>query len=298
MANLAYPDLVAINIVRKASKTGVALLAGATVLLSSLASEPAHAKNGRGLAIGVGAFGVGVLLSDAYRAEKYSNSNDDDDYQERSYRKKSPPPSPRNRSSSAEVQFSQEVLETQKSLNQAGYNAGTADGVGGPQTTAAVKAFQRGFGYQETGRLTAEQRKKLYVIAPQMANADDDGGAQQVHATGNFAPEATRSEPRSDTPKFGTETPQQETKTVAGHENTAQIVPEAEIETSTLQVEKALFSLQLTKSLPDGKIDDETVAAIKQLQSRFNQSPTGELTSEQRAHLMTLVRAYFSFEKN
>lgn len=305
MAKLAYPDLAGIDTVRNASKLGVALLTGATFLLSSLAAEPAHAKNGRGLAIGVGAFGLGVLLNEASRAENNSgyNDNDDDDYREndhreRSYRKKSASPSTRNRSSSPEVQFSQEVLETQKSLNQAGYDAGTEDGVGGPQTAAAVKAFQRGFGYQETGILTPAQRKRLYLAASEIANPADGGSAQEVHTTGAISPGATSVEQDAYKPKFGNETPVDETKTVAGHENTRQTVPEAEIDQSTLEVEKALFSLQMIKTRPDGKIDDETVAAIKQYQSHFNQSPTGELNLEQRAHLMTLVKAYFSFEKN
>ena len=50
MAKLAYSDLAAIDMVRNASKLGVALLTG-TFLLSSLAAEPALAKGGRGLAI-------------------------------------------------------------------------------------------------------------------------------------------------------------------------------------------------------------------------------------------------------
>ena len=297
MTKSAYPDLVATDIVRKTSKSGVALLTGATFLLSSLAAEPAHAKNSRGLAIGVGAFGLGVILNEASRAEDHSGYNDDDDdYQERSYQKTSKSRS-RNQSNSPEVHFSQEILEAQKSLNQAGYDAGTEDGVGGPQTTAAVKAFQRSQGYQETGRSTAAQRKKLYVVAPAMAHTGDGGSAQEVPTAGEVSLKATSVEQESYKPKFGNQTSRDETKTVAGHENTRQTIPEAKIDPSTLEVEKALFSLQLTKSLPDGKIDDETVAAIKQYQSYFNQSPTGELSSEQRAKLMSLVQVYFSLEK-
>jgi peptidoglycan hydrolase-like protein with peptidoglycan-binding domain len=304
MAKLAYSDFAAIDMVRNASKLGVALLTG-TFLLSSLAAEPAHAKGGRGLAIGVGAFGLGVLMNEASRAEHNSgyNDNDDDDYrqndyQKKSYRKNSPPASTRSRSSAPEVQFSQEVLETQKSLNQAGYDAGTEDGVGGPQTAAAVRAFQRGFGYQETGILTPAQRKRLYVVASEIANPADGGSTQEVHTTGAISPVAGSMEQDAYKPKFGNETPLDETKTVAGHENTRQTVPEEEVDQSTLEVEKALFSLQMIKTQPDGKIDGETIAAIKQYQTHFNQSPTGELNPEQRAHLMTLVKAYFSFEKN
>jgi peptidoglycan hydrolase-like protein with peptidoglycan-binding domain len=304
MAKSAYPDLAAIDVVRNASKWGVALLTSA-FLLSGLGAEPAHAKNGRGLAIGVGAFGLGVLMSEASRAENHGgyNDNDDDDYRqndyrEKSYRKKSPSPSARSRSSAPEVQFSQEILETQKSLNQAGFDAGTEDGVGGPQTTAAIRTFQRGQGYPETGKLTAAQLKRLYVVASEVINAGDGGAAQEVPTTGDVSLRATSLEQDAYKPKFGYETPLKETKIIAGHENTRQTVAEPDIDPSTLEVEKALFSLQLIKTMPDGKMDDETVAGIKEYQSHFNQSPTGELSQEQRAHLMTLVKAYFSFEKN
>jgi peptidoglycan hydrolase-like protein with peptidoglycan-binding domain len=304
MAKLVYSDLVATDIVQNASKLGVALLTGA-FLLSGLGAEPAHAKNGRGLAIGVGAFGLGVLMSEASRAEHHGGYNDHDDddyrennYREKTYRKKSPPPSARSRSSAPEVQFSQEILETQKSLNQAGFDAGTEDGVGGPQTTAAIRAFQRGQGYPETGKLTAAQLKRLYVVASEVMNARDSGGAQEVHTPSDASLRETSLEQDSYKPKFGYETPPNETQIVAGHENTRQTVPEPEIDPSTLELEKALFSLQLIKAMPDGKMDDETVAGIKEYQSHFNQSPTGELSPEQRAHLMTLVKAYFSFQKN
>jgi peptidoglycan hydrolase-like protein with peptidoglycan-binding domain len=309
MAKSAYPDLAATDIVRNAPKLGAALLTGA-FLLSGLAAEPAHAKNGRGLAIGVGAFGLGVLMSEASRAENHGGYNDDDDddyrennhqqksYREKSYRKESKSRSTPSRSSAPVVQFSQEMLETQKSLNQAGFDAGTEDGVGGPQTTAAIKAFQSGQGYPETGRLTPAQLKRLYVVASEVMNARDGGGAQEVDTTGDASLRTTSLEQDSYKPKFGYETLPNETKIVAGHENTRQTVPEPDIDPSTLEVEKALFSLQLIKTMPDGKMDDETVAGIKEYQSHFNQSPTGELSTEQRAHLMTLVKAYFSFEKN
>jgi peptidoglycan hydrolase-like protein with peptidoglycan-binding domain len=318
MTKLAYSYPATINAVRKASKFGVALLTGATFLLSSLAAEPAHAKKfGRGLAIGLGAFGLGVMMNEAARAEEYGGHDDDDDYQERSYRKSSKSRSTRSRNSSPKVQFSQEVLETQKSLNQAGYDAGTEDGIRGRQTRAAVKAFQRDQGYEETGRLTPDQRKNLYVVAAEAANTDDGGGAvtakpanmgpanmgddgnaeEVVDTAGEGSLMATSLEQESYKPNFAVETAQNETKTVARHENTRQTVPEAEIDPSMLEVEKALFSLQMIRSVPDGKIDDETVAAIKQYQSFRNEAPTGELTPEQKVNLMSLVQAYFSYDK-
>ncbi len=309
MTKLAYSYPATINVIRKAPKFGVALLTGATFLLSSLAAEPAHAKNfGRGLAIGLGAFGLGVMMNEAARAEKYGgyeDNDDNDDYQERSYRKRSKSRSTRSQNRSPKVQFSREVLETQKSLNQAGYEAGTEDGIRGQQTTAAVKAYQRDQGYQETGRLTPEQRKNLYVVAAEAANTIDGGSAataepantidggsavtaeaadtidgdsavaaeaadtidgdsavaaepantgtntgdggsvEEVDPAGEGSLMATSLEQGSYKPNFGVETTQNETKTVAGHENTRQTVPEAEIDPSTLEVEKAFFSLQM-----------------------------------------------------
>ena len=162
---------------------------------------------------------------------------------------------------------------------------------------AAVKAFQRGQGYQETGRLTAAQRKNLYVVAREAANAANGGGAKEVHTTGDVSHTAASPEQGSYKPNFANETVHNETKTVAGHENTRQSVPETEIDPYTLAVEKALFSLQMIAGVPDGKIDAETIAAIKKYQSHLNESPTGELTPEQRTSLISMVQAYFSFEK-
>lgn len=297
MTKLAYRDLAAIHTARKASKFGVALLAGAT-LLSSLAAEPAHA-GGRGVAIGVGAFGLGILLNEAARSEESGGGyNDyDDDDSERSEQRRSKPRATRNRSNPPEVQVSEEVLETQKSLNQAGYDAGPEDGIRGRQMTAAVKAFQRGRGYEETGKLNAAQRKDLYVVARETANTRNGGGAPEVQTTGEVSHTAASPEQGSYKPNFGNETAPTETKTVAGHENTRQSVPETDIDPQTLAVEKALFSLQMIKGVPDGKIDAETIAAIKKYQSHLNESPSGELTPEQRENLISMVQAYFSFEK-
>lgn len=373
MTKLTYSDVSKINIVRKAPRFGAALLMSATFLLFGGAAEQAHAKRfGRGVAIGLGAFGLGVIMNEAARAERYRRY-DHDDYRKRSYRKRHKSRSTPRRSSPPKVQFSQQVLETQKSLNQAGYDAGTEDGLRGPQTAAAVKAFQLDQGYQATGRLTATQRKNLYVVAADAANPSDEGNAAAVDTAGegplmeaglkqgsykpNFDNETTNTigggsatevdtagkgsltattlEPESykpnfhnetadpidgggaaavDTaddvsltatsldresykPNFDRQTAQNEVKAVASHENMRQTLPDAEIDPSTLEVEKALFSLQMIQSVPDGKIDDETIMAIKEYQRFRKEAPTGELTPDQRANLMLLVQAYFSFEK-
>lgn len=300
MTKLAYSDPATINIVRNASKCGVALIAGATLLLSSLATEPAHAKGlGRGVAIGLGVVGLGAIMSEAARSESYDDYNDDDNYQERSYRKKSKSRSTRSGNSAPKVQFSQELLETQRSLNLAGYSAGTEDGIRGSQTTAAISEFQRDNGDPETGKLTAAQLYSLHALAHGVGK----DGVSETSMTASVEtvsdPVTTEAIPEQESykPNFGVETAENETKTVAFHENLRQTVPEVESDPSTLELEKALFSLHLIQSVPDGKIDNEMVAAVRQFQSYRNEAPTGELTSEQRAHLMSMVQAYFSFEK-
>jgi peptidoglycan hydrolase-like protein with peptidoglycan-binding domain len=300
MTKLADSDDTPFKLARKASKFGVACLLGATFLLSGVATEQAEAKRlGRGVAIGLGVFGLGVIMNEAARAERDGDyddydHDDDDDYRERSHRSESKSRSTRSRSSAPTIQFSQDVLETQKSLNQAGYDAGTEDGLRGLKTTGAVKAFQRDNGYPETGKLTAAQRSSLHAMAA-------EAGKTEVSATDDATPAETASEPVPTTaspeqesykPNFGKQSALGETKTVAGHENTRETVPEAEIDLHMLEVEKALFSLQMIESEPDGKSDDATVAAIKQFQSFLNETPTGELTAAQRANLISLAEAY------
>lgn len=300
MTKSADKDLTTLKMVRKASKFGVAVLLGATFLLSGVATEQAHAKRfGRGVAIGLGVFGLGVIMNQAARAENdgdYDDYDDGEDYRERNYRNESKSHSVRSRRSSPQIQFSQEVLETQKSLNQAGYDAGVEDGLRGSQTTGAVKAFQRDKGFPETGRLTAAERTSLHDMAED-AEADKTeisatDGATKVDVASEPVPTAAGPEEESYKPDFGKETAQNETKTVAGHENTGKTVPEAEIDLNTLEVEKALFSLQMIQSAPDGKSDDATVAAIKQFQSFLNETPTGQLTPQQRENLISLAQAY------
>jgi peptidoglycan hydrolase-like protein with peptidoglycan-binding domain len=251
------------------------------------------------VAIGLGVFGLGVIMNEAARAERDGDyddydHDDDDDYRERSHRSESKSRSTRSRSSAPAIQFSQDVLETQKSLNQAGYDAGAEDGLRGGQTTTAVKAFQRDKGYPETGKLTEAQRASLHAMAAeagktQIGAADD---AANVETASEPSPAATAPEQDSYKPNFGKQAAQDETKTVAGHENTRKTVPEAEIDLHMLEVEKALFSLQMIESEPDGKSDDATIAAIKQFQSFLNETPTGELTTAQRANLISLAEAY------
>jgi lipoprotein-anchoring transpeptidase ErfK/SrfK len=60
------------------------------------------------------------------------------------------------------------VLETQIELHRRGYSCGSVDGVMGPQTAAALRAFQRFNGLSETGTLNRETKSVLRLTAPAM----------------------------------------------------------------------------------------------------------------------------------
>jgi lipoprotein-anchoring transpeptidase ErfK/SrfK len=58
------------------------------------------------------------------------------------------------------------MLETQVELHRRGFSCGSIDGVMGPQTAAALRAFQRAGGLKETGALNDETRAQLRLTAP------------------------------------------------------------------------------------------------------------------------------------
>jgi lipoprotein-anchoring transpeptidase ErfK/SrfK len=60
----------------------------------------------------------------------------------------------------------QTVLEAQVELHRRGFSGGPVDGVAGPQTAAALRAFQRANGLNETGRLDAGTGEVLQLTAP------------------------------------------------------------------------------------------------------------------------------------
>ena len=60
------------------------------------------------------------------------------------------------------------VLETQIELHRRGFSCGSVDGVMGPQTAAALRAFQRLNGFNETGTLNLETKSVLRLTAPTM----------------------------------------------------------------------------------------------------------------------------------
>jgi lipoprotein-anchoring transpeptidase ErfK/SrfK len=57
-------------------------------------------------------------------------------------------------------------LEAQVELHRRGFSCGGIDGVFGPQTRAALDAFQRGVGLPETGQLDPATRSRLPLTAP------------------------------------------------------------------------------------------------------------------------------------
>lgn len=62
------------------------------------------------------------------------------------------------------------VLEMQVELHRRGFSCGAIDGVAGPQTAAAARAFQRGHGIAETGVIDATTRELLRLSEPAIMN--------------------------------------------------------------------------------------------------------------------------------
>ena len=58
-------------------------------------------------------------------------------------------------------QASQDVESVQRALAEAGHDPGAIDGVMGPRTTAALKAYQQHHGLEATGQLDEATRAKL-----------------------------------------------------------------------------------------------------------------------------------------
>ncbi|HEY4302649.1 MAG TPA: L,D-transpeptidase [Candidatus Didemnitutus sp.] len=60
-------------------------------------------------------------------------------------------------------------LEAQVELSRRGFSCGSIDGVGGAQSAAALKAFQRASGLRETGQLDKATKRVLHLTAPALA---------------------------------------------------------------------------------------------------------------------------------
>lgn len=66
-----------------------------------------------------------------------------------------------NRPPRAPAQVDPFVSEIQTRLNAAGYDSGEVDGLLGPRTTSAIKAFQRDRGITADGRPTPDLLREL-----------------------------------------------------------------------------------------------------------------------------------------
>ena len=68
-----------------------------------------------------------------------------------------------------------DVERAQKALKQSGHDPGPIDGVAGPRTTSALKAYQQTNGLEASGRLDAATRAKL-ADSPTSASKTEAGG--------------------------------------------------------------------------------------------------------------------------
>lgn len=79
------------------------------------------------------------------------------------------------------------VLEAQVELHRRGFSCGSIDGVAGPQTAAALRAFQRAASLEPTGRLDQQTREALALSAPALTghvlSTFDIGRLQPLSAT-------------------------------------------------------------------------------------------------------------------
>jgi lipoprotein-anchoring transpeptidase ErfK/SrfK len=79
------------------------------------------------------------------------------------------------------------VFEAQVELHRRGFSCGSIDGVAGPQTAAALRAFQRHRALPETGILDPDTREQLHLTAPalttHLVNEDELATLQPVPPT-------------------------------------------------------------------------------------------------------------------
>jgi peptidoglycan hydrolase-like protein with peptidoglycan-binding domain len=71
----------------------------------------------------------------------------------------------------------QDVKKAQEGLKNKGHNPGSMDGVIGPQTRQAIRAFQNANGLKVTGRLDSETAEKLGIEKASASGASSQGSA-------------------------------------------------------------------------------------------------------------------------
>jgi hypothetical protein len=91
----------------------------------------------------------------------------------------------------------QDVKKAQEALKNKGHNPGSTDGVIGPQTRQAIRAFQNANGLKGTGRLDSETAEKLGVEKERASGASSQGTA----SLGKGQAPSTQKEPASPTRK-------------------------------------------------------------------------------------------------
>ena len=69
----------------------------------------------------------------------------------------------------------QDVKKAQEALKDKGHNPGSMDGVIGPQTRQAIRAFQNANGLKATGRLDTETAEKLEIKKGSASGASSEG---------------------------------------------------------------------------------------------------------------------------
>lgn len=72
-----------------------------------------------------------------------------------------------------------DVKKAQEALKNKGHNPGSMDGVIGPQTRQAIRAFQNANGLKATGRLDTETAEKLGVEKASASGPSSAGGKGQ-----------------------------------------------------------------------------------------------------------------------
>jgi lipoprotein-anchoring transpeptidase ErfK/SrfK len=97
------------------------------------------------------------------------------------------PPAAAARDAEAYPRAASNWLEAQVELARRGFSAGAIDGIRGPQSTAALRAFQRRSGITASGELDDATRELLVLAAPALAPASltaaDLASLQPVPAT-------------------------------------------------------------------------------------------------------------------
>lgn len=128
--------------------------------------------------------GIGIeMLNQSQRAEQ-ERARRQQPTQQRQIRRDTRQPAPATRQPRAAR--SELVAETQRRLNELGYDAGTVDGFSGPQTRRAIIRFQQDYGLAQTGEASArlvstlrdQQQLTGYAAQPAPAPASGQGWGQ------------------------------------------------------------------------------------------------------------------------